>query len=189
MTSEPMGKKYHVVAMAFHWIIAIPVLFMLWFGHYVEDLPKGSFDRLEGFQMHYSIGLTILILTLGRIIWRMIHPAPPMVPTMKRIEVIFAKSIHHLFYILLLGLPLAGWATASTSRLNVPIRFFDLFQVPWFPFVRGGEGQQAVHEFFEFIHVNLGWVMLGLFILHFAAVMRHALILKDGTLRRMIPGK
>ncbi len=189
MAETIQGKKYHSVAMAFHWVIAIFVLFMLWYGHYVSDLPRGSVERLEGFQMHYSIGFVILTLTVLRIIWRIISPAPPMVATMAKWQVLLAKGTHLLFYVLLLGLPLAGWATASTSSLNLPIMFFDLFQVPWFPFVRDAENTRAVHELFEEIHKNLGWVMLGLFSLHVLAVFYHGLILKDGTLRRMLPGK
>lgn len=187
--SEPTGKKYNSVSMAFHWIIAVLVLFMLWFGHYVHDLPRGSIERLEGFQMHYSIGFTILGLTVLRIIWRMMHPAPPMVPGMKMVEKILAKITHYLFYMLLIVIPLAGWATATTSSLGLPIMFFDLFQVPWFPGIKGGESQKLLHEISEEIHVTMGWGMLGLFVLHFLATLRHAFILKDGTLKRMMPGK
>ncbi len=189
MTREPAGKRYNLTAIVLHWLIALGVIFMLFWGRYMTDLPKGSFERLEAFQFHYSIGLSILVLSALRLVWRFINPAPPLIETMKNYEKILAKTTHYLFYILLLALPLAGWASVSTSSLDAPIIFFDLFQWPWLPGVHGIENREIINKVFKEMHVALGWVMLGLVVLHFLAVIRHTLILKDGTLKRMWPAK
>jgi cytochrome b561 len=162
---------------------------MLFWGRYMTDLPKGSFERLEAFQLHYSIGLSILLLSVLRLIWRVMNPAPKLIPTMKKYQKILAKGTHYLFYILLIALPLAGWATVSTSSLDVPIIFFDLFRWPWFPGVHDIESRKIIHEVFEEMHVTIGWLMLGLVVLHFLAALRHTFVLKDGALQRMWPGK
>lgn len=182
-------QKYDGGTILFHWLVAGLVLFMLWYGHYVNDLPRGSIERLEGFQMHFSIGITILVLMVLRLFWRFAHPAPPMVATMKPVEKILAKAVHYLFYVALIVMPLAGWATATTSSLDVPIRFFDLFQWPWFPGLHGLESRETVHEVFEDMHKTTSWVILGLIALHVLAVLYHSLLRKDGTLKRMLPGK
>lgn len=189
MSTANTAKRYSSITIAFHWMIAALVLFMLWYGHYVDDLPRGSTARLEGFQFHFSIGLLILILSVARLVWRLMHPAPKLPQTMKTWEKVLAKAIHYLFYVFLIALPLAGWATASTSSLNIPIYFFDLFQWPWFPGVHGTENREVIHEVFEDIHKNLGWAMLGLFSLHVLAVVKHTLVDKDGIMKRMWPGK
>ncbi len=189
MTREPKGKKYNSVSMAFHWVIALAVIFMLFWGRYMTDLPKGSFVRLEAFQLHYSIGLSILVLSVLRLIWRLMNPAPPLVETMKKSEKILAKTTHYFFYGLLIILPLAGWATVSTSSLEAPRIFFDLFQWPWFPGVHDIENRKIIHEIFEEMHVTIGWIMLGLVVLHLLAAFKHTFVLKDGALQRMWPGK
>lgn len=183
------GHRYDGITIILHWAIAALVLFMIWYGHYVNDLPKGSFERLEGFQNHFSIGITILLLTVLRLIWRLGHKAPPLVSTMSKWEKVLAKTVHYLFYVVLIMMPLAGWATATTSGLEIPIMFFDLFQWPWFPGLHGLENREIVHEVFEEMHKTTGWVILGLFVLHFLAVLYHTLLLRDGTLKRMLPGK
>jgi len=148
--------RYTTVAIILHWAIALLIIFMLPFGHYMTDLPRGSFERLAAFQAHYSIGITILVLTLARLVWRFMHPAPKLPSTMKPAEKMLAKAAHYLFYVLLIALPLAGWATATTSSLGTPIYFFDLFQVPWFPGLYGLESREIVHEVFEEMHKTGG---------------------------------
>lgn len=184
-------ERYNGVTILFHWVIAALVIFMLWYGKYVSDLPKGSFERLEGFQNHFSIGITILILMLLRLVWRLGHKAPPMLATMSRWEKILAKAVHYLFYVALIVMPLAGWASATTSPLEVPIRYFDLFQFPWFPGLHGLEeaSREIVNEVFEDLHETTAWVVLGLVSLHVLAVIYHTVLLRDATLKRMLPGK
>lgn len=189
MASQPQGKKYHVVAIAFHWIIAILVLFLLFWGHFMTDLPKGSFERLEAFQFHQSVGLTLLMLTLFRLAWRLKHPALPAPPGLKHWEEKLREFTHIGFYVLLILLPLSGWTIASTSPLGVPIEYFGLFEWPFLPFLTGLENKQQIYEVFVEIHHYLGWGIIALFIVHMVGISKHTFILKDDLWKRMIPGK
>ena len=184
-----MRTRYDTVSASLHWLIAGGIIFMLWYGHYVSDLPKGSFARLEGFQLHYSIGLTILVLSLVRLIWRVLHPAPKLPATMKAWEKALAKAVHIMFYALMIMIPLAGWAAATTSPLDVPIYFFDLFQWPWFPGIKNAESREIIHEVFGEMHETMGRAMLGLLALHVLAVLKHTFIDRDRLFKRMWFGK
>ena len=181
--------KYSSIAITLHWLIALAVIFMLVWGRYMTDLPKGSFDRLEAFQLHQSIGLTILILTIIRIIWRLRNPVPPQPEGLKPWEETLRKTTHIGFYVLLIIIPLSGWSVASTSSLGVPIEYFGQFDWPFISFLTNIENKQDVHEAFEKVHEYLGWGMIALLVLHLAGIFKHTFILKDALLKRMVPGK
>ena len=181
--------KYSGGAMTLHWLIALAVIFMLFWGRYMTDLPKGSFERLEAFQLHQSIGLTILMLTLIHIIWRLKHPVPPQPAGLKAWEATLRRATHVGFYVLLIIIPLSGWSVASTSSLGVPIEYFGQFDWPFISFLTNIENKQDVHEAFEKVHEYLGWGMIALLVLHLAGIFKHTFILKDALWRRMVPGK
>src|SRR5690606_24724664 len=71
-------QKYTRTAMAFHWLIAVAVLFMIGLGFWMGDIPRGTPERTFWFNLHKSIGLTIAILALIRLWWRTKHPPPPL---------------------------------------------------------------------------------------------------------------
>jgi len=185
----PANLKYSSVAMILHWLIALAVIFMLFWGRYMTGLPKGAFERLEAFQLHQSIGLSILMLTLVRIVWRLWHPVPPKPEGLKPWEQNLRKATHIGFYVLLIIIPLSGWSVASTSSLGVPIEYFGQFDWPFISTLTDINNKQDVHEAFEEVHEYLGWGMIALIGLHLAGILKHTFILKDALLRRMIPGK
>lgn len=187
MSAKTANDKYSSVAIYLHWIIGLTVLFMIWFGHYVADLPREDAWRATGFNIHMSTGILILLLMLVRIWWRIKHPAPAPLSTLKGWELGFLKATHHGFYLVLILMPLAGWAMMSASTSDTP---FNLYQtVPWFKlsFLKGLGDTHDVHEFFEEVHKALGWVILAMFGLHVIGVVNHTWIKKDGALRRMLP--
>jgi cytochrome b561 len=178
------SRRYGVVAAALHWVIAGAVIFMLWFGRYMTDLPKGSFERLQAIQLHRAIGITILLLTLVRIGWRLHNRGPNPMPSLKGWELWLMKTVHYWFYILLLAIPLTGWISTSTGELRVPISFFGWFHWPFFP---GSASNHAANEVFTEGHEFLGNVMIGLIALHILGALRHTFVLRDRLLKRMLP--
>ena len=99
--------KYDAIAMSLHWIIGLLMIFMIFFG---EDL-MGREARSQGTflpSLHVSIGATILALSIVRLIWRLKNPPPPLPATMAGWEVAVSKITHILFYVLIIGLPLAA---------------------------------------------------------------------------------
>ena len=132
------------------------------------------------FQLHKSVGVTILLLTLARLAWRLTHRPPPAVEG--GIQGFLAKAVHTLLYAFMLAAPLTGWIVVSTSRIQVPTLLFGVVPWPHLPISR------AVHEIAEEGHELLAWVGIALVLLHVAGALRHQWLLKDGLLRRMAPG-
>ncbi len=172
-----MTERYNRVAMALHWLIALLMIPMLFFG---EDLMnKHGGPALPS--LHVTIGVTILILTLVRLAWRIAHPPPPLPETMPGWEKAASKASHALFYFLLIALPLTGWLAFPKFLLEskiAGIRFFGLFTVPVTP---------DLGLPFGLLHSLGGKLGIGLLILHVAAALKHHFYNRDNVLRRMLP--
>jgi cytochrome b561 len=174
----PHAERYNRVAIWFHWSIALLVLANLALGLLHENLLDGIPWVMP---VHKSIGLTVLALTLGRIVWRLTHRPPPYSASIASWERTVSGVTHFLFYALMLALPLSGWAMVSGSARRRPLDFFGLFDVPFLP-VGPSIGSAAGNA-----HGLLGWVMLALIVLHVAAALRHHFLLRDTVLARMVP--
>ena len=166
--------RYNAAARAFHAGIAVLVIANLTTGLLHEPLE----DAVNLMPLHKSLGLTILVVSVARVLWRFTWKAPAYGPTVGRVDVALAKVAHALFYGLLLLLPLTGWIMSSGSQR--PLAWFGV-PVPKFDVVRESPLWETAHEG----HELLGYLMLALAVLHIAAALRHHFILKDGVLRRM----
>ena len=180
--------RYDAVAMVIHWLTAALMIFMVIFG---EDLMKEGEHAAEAgdaanatFEpsLHVSIGAAILLLGVLRIVWRLTHASPPYPASMKRYEVIASKSLHGLFYLLLIGIPLTGWLAFGGFAAENPalegVRVFGAFPVPASPVT--GETFKNLHE----LGSNAAMVLI---ILHILAALKHQFIDRDGIFKRMLP--
>lgn len=174
--------RYSTGAIFLHWTIAALIIAQVPIGWQMGiDKSAKSFAL---FQLHKSVGITILLLTLARIAWRIIHRPPPM--TVHGWQGALARFIHTLFYILLLALPLTGWLLVSTSKVSVPTLLFGV--VPW-PNLPIAEGMRhALHEVGEESHELLAYILILAFLLHVAGALKHHWIDRDTTIQRMAPG-
>lgn len=184
--------RYHGVAIAFHWTIAGLILIQLPLGWWMaEALAEKSAPRLlifEAFQIHKSIGLTVLVLSALRVLWRLAHPPPPLPPAMPRWQRAAARLSHGLLYALILALPLSGWAMVSASVSGVPTFWFGLFQWPHLPVLSDLPDKKPVEDAFEELHEALGYVAAALLALHVLAALKHHFRDRDDVLLRMLPG-
>ena len=183
-TSEKTG--YTRVAIALHWAIAALLVFEVALGLNMGD-ARGT-AKFTVFQLHKSVGITILLLVLLRIVWRFHRRPPPLTAT--GWERTLAKIVHGAFYLLLLALPISGWIVVSTSKLVVPTLLYGT--IPW-PHVPGlstlaASAKQAWNHAAEFIHINLVNLLYGLVALHIAGALKHHFIDRDGDMARMAPG-
>ncbi|QXQ05170.1 cytochrome b [Sphingosinicellaceae bacterium] len=177
-------SRYSTVAIVFHWTIAVLL---------IANLAAGlAFDRIEAadkqlfftlIQLHKSTGITILVLAVARLIWRLMNPPPPLPDHMTSAERVLATISHWGFYVLMFALPLSGWAMVSTGKLIFPMFWYGLFEIPKLPI---GNTQ---HETFENVHGLLGWVVLALIVLHVAAALKHHYFDRDNLLARMWPSR
>jgi cytochrome b561 len=181
------SDRYNLTAILLHWIIAIAVIFMLGLGLYMSELPRGSAEQLQYYQLHKSVGITILVLSALRILWRFTHEVPPLPSSLKPWERITSHGIQHIFYLLIVILPLSGWAIVSASTRGVPTRLFGLVTLPNISFIADLENKKAVGDIFGEAHELMAWAMIALLVLHVGAALRHHFMLKDNVLRRMLP--
>lgn len=171
---------YSTVAIAFHWTIAAMIIVNLWLGLFHDGLPS----EWKVMPVHKALGITVLVLTIGRIIWRLMHRPPPMLASVTGWERTAATLMHWALYALMLIMPLTGWAMSSVGRDGGPPRpltWFFLFDIPYLPVNSAMAG--IGHD----LHGILGYLMTFLVVLHIAAALRHHFLLKDATLVRMIP--
>lgn len=170
-------QAYHRVARWLHWSIALLIIANILIGLVHDALDK----TVPLIPAHKAIGMTVLALTLLRILWRITHRAPPLPSAMPGWEKGAAHGLHALFYALMLVLPLSGWVMASAN--TYPLRWFGLFAIPKLAVAKG----QPLVELSRAAHGPLGFVFGALIVLHVGAALRHHFILKDGVLRRMLP--
>ncbi|WP_029724124.1 cytochrome b [Sphingomonas sp. UNC305MFCol5.2] len=173
----PRGGRYDRGAIAFHWTTAALVLVNLFLGLFHESLLEG----IRVIPTHKAIGATVLVLSLGRLGWRLTHRPPHFPENMKAAEKALAKAVHWLFYALLIALPLTGWMFTSNPARPRPVSWFGLFDLPLLPMTR--DIAVTAHD----VHEALGLLMAGLVVLHVAAALRHHFLLRDRVLARMLP--
>jgi len=179
--------RYSTVAILLHWIIAALIVTNLYLGFrmgFVNGLAKFNI-----FQLHKSVGITILVFSLARLAWRLMNPPPPQPSTLKPWEKAAAHAVHWGFYVIMIGMPLSGWIVVSTSPLNIPTLLYHTIPWPHFPGVHDlAAGPKAsVNHAFDLTHVVLAWGSLGLLALHLGAVVKHQFLDRDPVLGRMLP--
>ncbi len=179
MQQMERGPRYSGVAMLLHWIIAIAVIVNWRLAETAHEGPREAGAALMA--THKALGMTILALTLLRLIWGLAHKKPPLASTLKPWERTLARVTHATFYVLLIGLPLGGWIASSLYR--APIDIFGLFAIPTLP---TGLNKGLGHTIFE-VHQTGGSIMIYLIALHTLAALKHTFWDKDGNLWRMLP--
>lgn len=182
------SERYTSVAITLHWVIALAIVGMILGGWYMSDLPDGAPGQYFLYQMHKSVGITILLLTVARIIWRVMNPPPPLPEDMNGLEKTASHLVHLGFYGLMIAMPLTGWLYSSVSvKLDVPTVLYGIVSWPDVPFVEGLK-TEAASGVVNFIHSKLAWVAIGLLVLHVAGAVKHEISAEEGVLKRMIPG-
>lgn len=181
MPAGSVPASYGTGAKWFHWItvlllaIALPVGFVI---QHIKDDHKTIF-----YTIHESAGLTILLVALARLVWRLRHPPPPLPPHVPRALQRVAAAVHHSLYALLILQPILGFV--ATNAWGFPMRgdsaylgFIDLPQI-----MEKNEGLAGV---LQTLHTIGGFAILVLLVLHVCGVVFHQAIRRDGTLLRMV---
>ena len=184
-----VSNRYNGAAMTLHWLIAallIANIGLAWYFNTLNGLPK-----IPPVQLHKSIGVTVLVLSLARLAWRLVNPPPPLPPSVAGWSRLAAGAVYVLFDVVMIGMPLSGWALSSASAIIrfKPIMVFGLFQWPTItPLAQLPPApMKAAHETFVTIHGLLAKLAYALIVLHVAAAMRHLVLLRDGVMGRMVP--
>lgn len=182
------ASRYTSVAISLHWLIAILILAQIAGGLFMVGIPDArASEKFQIYQLHKSFGLTILLLSLVRLAWRFTHKAPPLPAAMAGWEKLAARATHVLFYVLMIGTPLLGWAFVSAAPFDVPTYVFGVIPWPHMPFFDGAADRKALSEGIAELHELAAFSVLGLFVLHVAAALKHHFVNRDDVLARMIP--
>jgi cytochrome b561 len=191
-------QRYTKVAVILHWLIALAIIGMFALGWYMGGLPKDgpketAFDlfgwgiytwqmdepgsaRNLYFNLHKSLGFTLLWLILFRVYWRITHIPPGMPSTYSNLERKLATGAHHLLYLLMVAMPLSG----------VLMTLYSKFGLKWFGMeVFGGLDNADLRDLFKESHELFANILLVIFIVHVAGALKHKFIDKDETMSRM----
>jgi cytochrome b561 len=183
----PGGDRYPLAAIILHWTIAVLIVVQLFLGWSMNEwVPDHSAQQDQIQWIHVSLGITILILVLVRIAVRIARPPPPLPADIAPWERTLIIVTHSLFYVLLLVLPLTGWAVVSLGKDPL-----TLWGIPWprLPGLGFLAHNKAWRHALKSIHVYwLIWLVLLNLGLHVAGALRHQF---DGhpVLWRMLPGR
>src|SRR5262245_39977415 len=146
------------------------------------EIPKYPVGvRAAWFNLHKSIGLTIGVLVVVRLAWRLAHPPPRLPAAMPRWQIRLAQVNHALLYFCMITMPLAGYLGSTFS--GYPIRYFGMTLPGW------GWKDDALKDFFSAVHLATAIVFILLISLHVLAALKHLMIERDRVFSRMWPGR
>jgi cytochrome b561 len=182
------SARYTAVAITLHWLIALAIAAMVVMGLVMVHVKLAPFTLFRLYQLHKSIGITILLLAVLRLLWRLTHRPPPLPAEMPKLERQAAEGTHILLYGLMFGLPLVGWALVSASPLNIPTVLYGLVPWPHLPPFATLPDKKAAEAVLKLIHRYGAYGLIAVVTVHAAAALRHHLWSGDDILRRMVPG-
>ena len=178
--SNHSNDRYHPASIGLHWLIALLIAAGFGLGTFMVDLPFSP-SKLKYFSWHKWIGVTVFLLAVVRVIWRMTHPPPPALPA-PAWQLRIAHLTHWALYVLIIITPISGWIYSSSTGFQTV--YLGLIPLPDLigkdPSLKGP---------LKLVHLSLNYTMAALVALHAAAALKHHFIDRDGVLRRMLPGR
>ena len=171
--------RYTTLAIALHWMVAALIFCAFPLGLYMSDL-KLSPLKLQLVSYHKWLGVTIFLLVLLRLFWRATHTPPALPASIAAWQQRAAHGLHHLLYVLMLGIPVSGWLMSSAK--GVPVVYLGLVRLPDLL-----SKDKALGNALQTLHASLNYVLLALVFLHIAAALKHQFVDRDDTLSRMLP--
>ena len=174
-----MTTHYTPVAKALHWLMAILLFGLLALGFIMADLPLSP-RKLQLYSWHKWAGVTVFLLVLVRLAWRVTHRPPPLPEHMPRVMQLAAHAGHALLYGLMIAIPLSGWLMSSAKG----------FQTVWFgvlPIPDLVNKNQELGNLLQIVHLSLNLLFVVVIVGHIGAALKHHFIDRDDVLTRMLP--
>lgn len=179
--------RYTWVAIILHWSSALLIIGLLALGAAMVRMEPGSGLQFDLYQLHKSLGITVLALSIVRVLWRLGHRPPALATTLQPWEKALAQATHAGFYVLILALPLTGWMVVSASVWNIPTVLYGIIPLPHLPILPDLADKKPVEDALKEVHEWLAITVTGLLALHVAGALKHHFVLGDDTLARMLP--
>ena len=180
MTAAAAAPGHTPIARLLHWTVAVLVLLMIPLGFVIANEWGGPAQQFL-YNLHKSIGATLLLLVVIRLVYRLTHPAPPLPSDIPAVQRFAALATHWALYVLLLIQPLVGYI--MTSAYPAPVPFFGLFNLPaiW-------PEDRALSERLSVVHLYIGISIAVIAAMHISAALYHHFVRKDRVLMRMVSG-
>jgi len=176
--------RYALVQRLLHWIIALLVVVLLGVGMTLGFLGFDGVKNTFGpevtnalYTYHKSFGIVVFALVLLRLGLRLMLPSPPYRSPLSTFERVAGHAVHGLIYVALLTMPILGWF--ATAAGGYPVQFFA-WNLPGLI-----DKDKVLGETLFWLHGMVGWVLLGLIVLHLAGALWHWLVRRDGVMARM----
>jgi cytochrome b561 len=172
------AQRYTRAQIILHWLIALGIIAMLGIGLYMVGLPKGLPFKSSLINFHKSLGITVFLLVLIRIVVRLVAGRPSL-PPMQAWQRAAASMTQGLLYVAMIAMPLTGYLGSSFNKFGM--RFWGAMLPMW------GWDDPGLRKIFFTIHELCAWVLIALIALHVAGALKHQLIDRDGLMSRMLP--
>lgn len=172
-------EKYRPSAIWLHWIVGLALIGQIGLGLYMVDIPKQTPDRAWFFNLHKSIGLTLALLILLRVVNRVRHSAPILPSTMRAWEQLAARWSHYLLYVCMILMPVTGYIGSSFSKYGIKLWGIELPNWGW--------EDKDIRETLFGIHETIAEIFIVLIVVHVLAALKHLVINKDGVFQRITP--
>ncbi|MEM7214667.1 MAG: cytochrome b/b6 domain-containing protein [Pseudomonadota bacterium] len=180
-------KTYGLVAQLLHWTTAVLILLLLAVGLYMHELPIDTPEQLDGkiwlYSLHKTLGIAALLVAITRVVWAVYQPRPVALHGDRRQETLLAETIHWLLYAAIILMPVTGWLHHAALEGFAPIWWPLSQDLPFIP------KNEQLAAYFGNAHFFTAIVLMGSVFLHVAGALKHAVIDRDQTLARMLPGK
>lgn len=193
MPRHNTASSYGSITKSFHWLTVLLILTIIpvgWFAVDAADEIRADDAAREAlvwraaflFSLHKTLGVTIFFVALARILWALTQRKPGLINGDRPLEAWAAETVHWLLYGTLVAVPLSGWISHAAADGYAPI---------WWPFGQNlpfVPKSAALVDTAETVHYILQWVLIGAIAAHIIGALKHHIIDKDATLRRMSPG-
>lgn len=173
-------SNYSKPAVFFHWLVFLMMSGSLIMGFYMGDLPKGP-EKLQFISWHKWAGVTLFMVVLMRLTWRLLNKPPALPSSMPVWQVKAANASHLALYLLMLIMPLSGWLMSSAKGYTTV--WFGVLPLPDLIGKNPDLGKTLAE-----VHEILAYLIIGLVGVHAAAAIKHHFVDRDDVLARMLPG-
>ena len=174
------AKRYAPTAIALHWLMAVAIISLFAFGYYMHGLPFSPW-KLRAIAWHKWAGVTIFMLAVIRLGWRVMHRPPQLPQHMGRAEQLIAHGGHTMLYMLMFAIPLSGWLMSSARGFQTVL--FGILPIPDLI-----SKNKELGDVLQTVHWGLNLLLAAIVIGHVAAALKHHFVARDDVLTRMLPG-
>ncbi len=171
----PAPERYSRTAIVLHWLMALGIFAAIGVGLTMKQAHLPPLRLFQLFQLHKSLGVTLLLLAVLRLVWRLTHRPPALPEAMPALERKAAEAGHGLIYLLLFALPLSGWALVSASPLNIPTVLYGAIPWPHLPGFAELADRKAAETLLKTLHDAMAFAFIAVLAGHIGAALRHAL--------------